>query len=684
MSRMKRSVLLFFPLCYGIWNETVFTIFLSQGFSIHKVLFSSLCGLLLYWIGQMGHDRYMAWRLQTLPAALITLIYCAQVSYYTLFETPFYIKSISGAGDTMSDFFSVVVDAVIAVAPAVLLLLIWFILWCTVYRSAFIREPWNERRSWRALIAFTAGTCITLSAAILDYQGGISPSYMMLYEFVPTESVRTFGMLATEFLDIKYNLLHLQTTRPETIHLNMTDMQTASEEPSEEGAGEPETEEVVLEHSGHDNTAIDQTYYDPDIYQVMDLDFTRELEKEEEDRNPDYADMNAWFSSRTPSKKNAYTGMFAGKNLILITAEGFSGSILDSDLTPSLWRLYEEGFQFRNFYNAIWGVSTSDGEFVATTGLIPKAGVWSYTEIADNAMPFAFGNQFRKDGYLTQAFHNHSYTYYNRNLSYPNMGYDFYAKGHGLELTETWPESDVEMMEQSVPLYAGTGLAFHVYYMTVSGHLEYTWDSNEMSVKHRDQLAGTKYEHASEAVQAYAACQLELEEAISTLLTKLEEAGVLEDTVIALSPDHYPYGLTTEEYAELRGEDFDQTFGLYKNTFLLWSASMEEPVTVDTYCSSLDIAPTLSNLFGLEYDSRLYIGTDILGDVAPIVCFQDRSFISDRMMYDNTNQVLTSIDGSTISAQELSDAIEKVKNMFYYSARIIELDYYRYLLEANP
>ncbi len=757
-----RRLLFFTPLFYCLWAEIIFSVFLKQGFTVHKLLFSLTWGLFMYWLGQITKNRALAWRIQTVPAGFCTAIYCAQVAYYTLFETPFYLRSISGAGETMSDFFGVAVDAVRNVAPAFALILAGFIFWVTIYRKTFVKVPYSRKRSWGSVIAMTAALCITFSAALLDYTGAVSPSYMLLYEFVPTESVRTFGMLATEFLDVKYNILHLSATRPETVYLNMEDIvggkeeepedghaaqniqsadagegasakagsaqssagtsssavgqntaeadaktgsaAAASEESSavggsnangedenadgeaadQEGASRPEPKNgraYVTEDQGHDNTNVSKETWSQDEYNVLEnIDFSKELDKSEDEQDPVYADMNSYFSHRTPSKKNAYTGMFKGKNLILITAEAFSKFVIDPELTPTLYKMQTQGFQFHHFYTGIWGVSTSDGEFVATTSLIPKAGTWSYTEIADNYMPFAFGNQFRQLGYLTQAFHDHSYTYYNRNLSYPNMGYDFYAKGHGLNLTDTWPESDNEMMEQSVDMYADTGEPFHVYYMTVSGHLEYTWATNQMAQKHRKEVENSRYKNCSEQVQAYVACQLELEDALTTLIKKLDEAGVLDNTVIALSPDHYPYGLTDAQYRELRGQDYDSTFGIYDSTFLIWNSQMKEPVESDAYCSSLDIAPTLSNLFGLKYDSRLFMGTDIFGDVSPVVCLQDRSFITGRIRYDNTNEVATSLDGGPVSAEYLSQCISDVKNRFYYSSKIIDTDYYRYLL----
>ena len=80
--------------------------------------------------------------------------------------------------------------------------------------------------------------------------------------------------------------------------------------------------------------------------------------------------------------------------------------------------------------------------------------------------------------------------------------------------------------------------------------------------------------------------------------------------------DHYPYLLSdtdTDYYNELRGvTDSERDTSRYRNALILWCGSMDEPVQVDEPCSAVDIVPTLSNLFGLTYDSRLLSGRDIL------------------------------------------------------------------------
>src|SRR5690606_372494 len=113
-------------------------------------------------------------------------------------------------------------------------------------------------------------------------------------------------------------------------------------------------------------------------------------------------------------KKNDYTGKYKGYNLILITAESFSPFAIDENVTPTLYKMANEGYQFTNFYTPVWGVSTSDGEYVALQGLIPKSGVWSFQESGKNSLPFVLGNQLKKLNYPTRAYHNHTYTYYGR------------------------------------------------------------------------------------------------------------------------------------------------------------------------------------------------------------------------------------------------------------------------------
>ena len=116
---------------------------------------------------------------------------------------------------------------------------------------------------------------------------------------------------------------------------------------------------------------------------------------------------------------------------------------------------------------------------------------------------------------------------------------------------------------------------------------------------------------------------------------------------------------------------------------ILWSPSMETPVEVKKCCMSVDIVPTLANLFGLAYDSRLYMGKDILSDTAGLVIFADKSFLTDKVKYNASDGEVISLTGEELPAAYLETMKQVVSNRFKVSKGIIDLDYYSYLPEPT-
>lgn len=351
---------------------------------------------------------------------------------------------------------------------------------------------------------------------------------------------------------------------------------------------------------------------------------------------------------------------------------------IDKDLTPTLYKLSNEGFQFRHFYTPLWQVSTSDGEYVALQGLIPESGTWSFKDSAKNSLPLTLGQQYKRLGYTTKAYHDHSYTYYGRNQSHPNLGYDFKAVGHGLNIKKQWPESDVEMIKKTVDEYINED-CFHTYYMTVSGHTNYSFTGNSMAYKNKKWVDHLNY---SALAKGYLATQIELDKALEYLVDRLEK-GIANKTVIALSADHYPYGLPIKNYNELAGHQLENNFELYENSFLIWSGSMNEPIVVDKIGCSLDILPTLSNLLGLEYDSRLLMGTDLLSNSEPLVIFENKSFITDKVMYNAKTNETKWFNNQPEDLEYLKEINKRVKQKFDYSKKILDYNYYKYVFNGS-
>lgn len=417
-------------------------------------------------------------------------------------------------------------------------------------------------------------------------------------------------------------------------------------------------------------------YYSPQEYNVMDIDFEALAASTD---NEMLAALDRYFATVIPSRKNEYTGMLSDYNLITICAESFCPYFISKELTPTLYKMSTTGILFENYYGTFQSVTTN-GEYTMCMGLYPDMSRTktqsSFDVSSGNYLPFCLGNALEKQGFHSWAYHNYTGDFYNRCITHPNMGYTFQAADSGLDIKIDWPSSDLDMMKASVDDYIDSGSQFHAYYMTFSGHYQYNWD-NAMSRKNQEAVQNLDY---SENVKAYIACNLELEYAMEYLLKRLEEAGIGDKTCIVITNDHYPYGLTEEEYNELAGEPLDIVFEKYRNSFICYVPGLRENIVVDDYCSTADILPTLLNLFGVEYDSRLLAGTDVLSSSPHIAVLSDKSFLTKDFRYDSAVEEAYPNDGtSAISEETISNYRLYVQNKFTLSTDILNDDYYSHV-----
>ena len=255
------------------------------------------------------------------------------------------------------------------------------------------------------------------------------------------------------------------------------------------------------------------------------------------------------------------------------------------------------------------------------------------------------------------------------------MGYTYKGEGNGLAEQNCWPESDLVMMQETFPDYIQSE-QFHAYYMTVSGHKDYLFANNYIARKNQEKVEHLEY---SEPVKAYIACNRELEAALAYLVEELETAGVLDKTVIVLTADHYPYGLTDEEIVELRGTEFEVDLDMYRNSLLIWNSAMKEPIPVDKPCSNVDVLPTLSNLFGLTYDSRLLMGNDIMADEPGLVLFNNWSYITELATYSSREDRIHVREGVELPDGYAKTVSSIISNRFDIATMILDYDYYSYL-----
>ena len=433
---------------------------------------------------------------------------------------------------------------------------------------------------------------------------------------------------------------------------------------------------IMITPSSLNISDVPRTYSSNSYNVIESIDFTALADSTDSDI---LKATDEYLSNATPTRKNNYTGLLKDYNLITICAESFCPWFISEELTPTLYKLSHTGILFENYYGTFQSVTTN-GEYTMCMGLYPDMSRTktdsSFNVAGTNYLPFCLGNALKSMGYQAWGYHDYIGDFYNRNITHANMGYTFKAADSGLAMKIDWPSSDLEMMEASVDDYINSGEPFHAYYMTFSGHYQYNWD-NAMSAKNRDAVKDLPY---SEPVKAYIACNLELEYALEYLMQRLEEAGVADKTCIVLTNDHYPYGLTEDEYNELAGQTLDTTFEKYRNSFICYVPGLSENIVVDEYCSTADILPTLLNLFGVDYDSRLLAGTDVLSSGIHVAVLSDKSFLTKTFRYDAGTETVIPADENTTVSGKLAEAYRLyVDSRFQLSGNILNSDYYAHV-----
>ena len=392
--------------------------------------------------------------------------------------------------------------------------------------------------------------------------------------------------------------------------------------------------------------------------------------------NSEIASLNNYMDSISPTKQNKYTGIFKGKNLIYIVAESFNEIGVREDLTPTLYKLVNSGFKFNNYYSSN-NLSTIGGEFQALTGLYADSSILYTWRRGLNYFPYGLANVFKKEGYNTFAYHDHFYNFQDRDKYLKALGFDNY-KGcyNGLEdkiKCNIWPEYDTEMIRATTDDYLNSTEPFMVYYMTVSGHLAYNFGGNEVAIKNREKVNNLPY---SDSVKAYLATQIELNDALELLINTLEEKNKLDDTVIVLLADHYPYGLTVDQINEISDYKKDGIIGVNDSNLIIWNSKLKT-IEVDKVSMSIDVLPTVYNLFGIDYDSRLFAGSDILSTREGMAIFNERSWVTDKGKYfGSSNNFVQSeeVDGNYIKTINTI-----MNNKISISKLIVKNNYYDYL-----
>lgn len=392
--------------------------------------------------------------------------------------------------------------------------------------------------------------------------------------------------------------------------------------------------------------------------------------------------INNYLINNTISDYNDYTGLFEGKNLIVIMMESVNEIIINKDLYPNFYKLYSEGISFTNNYSPRNSCATGNNEFSAMTGIYSIQNNCTANVYRKNTYPYSIFNLFNNAGYKTMSMHDYTEAYYYRSIIHQNMGSGKYYGVQDLGIPyyneyKNWA-SDEDFMEVAMDItLSDTSEPFMLWLTTVSSHQPYVQSSIE----------GDKYLSITEDtdypmdLRRYMSKLKTLDNALGILLEKLENAGILDDTVIALFGDHYPYGLKDSTINYVLDYDLDD-YEREKTPFVIYNSEIS-PQSIDKYTSYINLTPTIANLFNLNYDPRLYMGYDVLSDdYWNIVTFADGSWKNNLVYYNaGTSNVKYYVEDG-MSIDEIKNINQIITNKMQMSSNIIKNNYFEYLDES--
>ncbi len=387
------------------------------------------------------------------------------------------------------------------------------------------------------------------------------------------------------------------------------------------------------------------------------------------------AALDDYFAKRGEAKDNDMTGIFAGKNVIMVLMESMDDWMITAEETPTIMKMMRDGINFTNFYTPGFGSArTLNSEFCMNTGIyLPTTGSYVFDYVT-NSFKQSIASQMTASGYSSYVFHYNDPSFYSRGVFEPAMGYADYVCYEDYEKEKKALYSDTLLFDlpEVKDIFFREGQTFNTI-ITRSAHLSYKYNEvlSHYALKQYPAYRGLYGSEEEDCARVKAKL---VDDMFARLLQELEDAGQLENTVIVAMTDHYTYGYKNMEelYAH---SGVEEELLLEKTPCFIWSANGPQMEVTKTLNTS-DFLPTVLNLLGIDspYD---YLGQDAFDpDYKGYALFPDGSWICDGVAYQD-GKIIMNEQGRAVSEEEIEEMAilsESYRNM---SNLLLTCNYYR-------
>jgi len=400
----------------------------------------------------------------------------------------------------------------------------------------------------------------------------------------------------------------------------------------------------------------------------------------ENEKKTVYKNLNNYFISKSITEKNEYTGMFEGKNVIFIMLESVGEMIINEEYFPNFYKMYNEGWAWTNNYSPRNSCATGNNEMSGMVSLYTIYNSCTANNYKNNTYFESVFSIFKDMGYKTSSMHNYTESYYSRSKIHKNMGSEKYYGVEDLGLDYTWVykewPSDEEFIEEAMDILLKdiNDKPFMTWLTTVTSHQPYSV-SSEYGDLYLDKFKDTGL---PKDIQRYYSKLTVLDNALGLLLERLDASGILEDTVIVMYGDHYPYGLSKSAINKVLDYNLND-YEAERTPFVIYNSEISGKKFTE-YTSYMNIIPTVANLFNLNHDPRLYMGNDLLSDsYKSLVVFADGSWKNEVAYYNASTGNVKYYGELEYSVDEIQAINEKVTLDMKMSNLAIKNNYFGYL-----
>ena len=436
--------------------------------------------------------------------------------------------------------------------------------------------------------------------------------------------------------------------------------------------------------------------------QYTKVDSTRKIddakwqELSDADDNETRKKVDSYLMNQNIEGYNEKTGLLDGKSLIYVMIEAYDYIGMDKVLTPTLYKMMTQGWNFSHHYTPKFDTGTSDSEIISETSLVPRRDTNVYAEFADNTWTNSIFSLFNAAGYSTHAYHNWSDEFYPRKEMMKSLGCEDYEdwtdfkKEYGEDITIPGWQSDYDLFRFTTDKFINED-KFMTMYITSSTHFPYNTNWDVLGNKYLDEINKVHPDYP-EDVKHYISKAMELDKGMEYLLETLEEAGKLDNTAIVFFADHHPLNMDLNYLYDCTpaidddGTTIDRSEGMneFRSPLVIYCPSILGDETFTDVTSTYDILPTVLNLYNLNYDPRFYLGTDYFSQQESIVYFPDGDWTTNKgTYYAATNEFVPADESVSVDDSYITNNTARVNNAFNISLMIYQTDYFKYRSEIT-